>query len=307
MNRLGFPTHLIVEEEKKKVFVTRHCPIKECQGYLDRNYTCSGCKVVVCTHCEIIKDDNNEHVCDPNDVASVKLKVNTSKPCPKCSKLTFKIDGCSQVWCPPPCGTAWNFNTGTLDKGPVHSPDYYDYMRKNNNGVVPPQNFMCANNVLPDIWIMQRRVENKDFEAISEIHRFFVDLRNHVMYRYDVGNVVNDFDKNLDLRVKFLTNLTDKESFKKTLFSRNKKTNKHKTIYENLNMLYIVGVDIFHKIRNDGYPVNKTTGLVNLTGAFDELNNIRKYYNEVIIKTKERYDCKSCDVSKVTSTWKFSY
>lgn len=304
-NRPGFP--LYEEEEEKKVFITRPCPNEKCQGYLNRNSKCSACNIIVCSDCEVIKE-NDEHVCDPNDVESVKLKVKTSKPCPKCSKLTFKIDGCSQVWCPPPCGTAWNFNTGALDKGPVHSPDYYDYMRKHNNGVVPPQNnFACANNILPDIWIMQRRIKFDDFNTLSEIHRFFVDLRNNVMYKYSENVVQNDFDRNLDLRIKFLTNSIDKEAFKKTLFSRNKKTNKHKTIYENLNMLYVVGVDIFYKIRNDGYPVDKKTGLIDISGAFNELDNIRKYYNEVIVKTKDRYDCKSCDVSKITTSWKFSY
>lgn len=304
-NRPGFS--LYEEEEEKKVFITRPCPNEKCQGYLNRNSKCSACSIIVCSDCEVIKE-NDEHVCDPNDVESVKLKVKTSKPCPKCSKLTFKIDGCSQVWCPPPCGTAWNFNTGALDKGPVHSPDYYDYMRKHNNGVVPPQNnFACANNFLPDIWIMQRRIKFDDFNTLSEIHRFFVDLRNNVMYKYSENVVQNEFDRNLDLRIKFLTNSIDKEAFKKTLFSRNKKTNKHKTIYENLNMLYVVGVDIFYKIRNDGYPVDKKTGLIDVSGAFNELDNIRKYYNEVIVKTKDRYDCKSCDVSKITTSWKFSY
>jgi len=306
-HRPGFVDPSLVEEEKKKVFITRPCPNEKCQGYLNRNYTCSACKLKLCSDCEVVKE-NDEHTCDPNDVESVKLKVKTSKSCPKCSKLTFKIDGCSQVWCPPPCGTAWNFNTGALDKGPVHSPDYYDYMRKRNNGIVPEQNYGCDNNMLPDIWIMQRRIEHNDFDKLSEIHRFFVDLKNNVMYKYfENYTEQDDFNRNLDLRIKFLTNVIDKDSFKKTLFSRNKRSNKHKTIYENLNTLNAVGVDIFHKIRNNGYPTNKSTGFLDISGAFDELDSIRKYYNEIIVKTKERYDCKSCDVSKVTMSWKFSH
>lgn len=295
-------------EEKKKAFISKPCPDAECEGYLNRNSTCSACKLVLCSKCEVIKE-NNKHVCNPNDVESVKLKLKTSKPCPKCSKLTFKIDGCSQVWCPTPCGTAWNFNTGVLDRGPIHSPDYYAYMRKQNNGVVPAQNIMCEdNNVLPNIWHLQRKMEPEDFERISEIHRFFTDVSARAMYKYSENNPLqNEFERNLDLRVKFLSNLIDKDSFKKTLFSRNKRINKHRTIYENLNMLYVVGVDIFKKILNRNHPVNKTTGLLDVKESFKEFDNIRNYYNEVIVKTKERYDCKSCDVSNITATWNFSH
>jgi hypothetical protein len=71
-------------------------------------------------------------------------------------------------------------------------------------------------------------------------------------------------------------------------------------------MLHAVGLYI-HKIRNNSYPTNKRTGFLDISGAFDELDSIRKYYNKIIVKTKERYDCKSCDVSKVATSWKFSH
>ena len=126
------------EVKKPKIVIIKKCPKTKCQGYLDADYKCSTCETIVCSKCEIIKKDN--HKCKKDDIKSVKLKMKTSKPCPCCSKLTFKDSGCNQVWCPPPCnegrGTAWNYNTGEIEKGAVHSPDYYDYMRKNNNGVV---------------------------------------------------------------------------------------------------------------------------------------------------------------------------
>lgn len=313
MHRENFvaPTADIFESvgqiKKERVFITRPCPLEKCQGYLDKEYTCSACKLVLCSDCEVIKV-NDEHKCNKDDVESVKLKNKTSKPCPKCTKLTFKNGGCSQVWCPPPCGTAWNFNTGEIENGPVHSPDYYDYMRKHNNGVVPVQVLIprCNNN-LPSIWDLQRRIKHEEFLALSEIHRFFTHVKNNVMYKYGDQNNVNPFEKNLDIRTKFLENKMDKESFKKTLFSRNKRINKHKTIYQNLDMLYNVGVDIFNKLKYDPQPTNRETGLIDTASTFNELENIRNYYNEVIIKTKERYDSKSLDVSNITEKWVFSH
>jgi hypothetical protein len=70
-------------------------------------------------------------------------------------------------------------------------------------------------------------------------------------------------------------------------------------------MLHAVGLYTFHKIINNSYSTNKRTRFLDISDAFDELDSIRKYYNEIIVKTKERYDVKSCDISKVTTSWKF--
>ena len=297
------------EEEKKKVLIIKKCPETDCQGYLDSDYTCGICETVLCPKCEHIKEDD-EHECNTDDIETVKFKNKTSKPCPTCSKLTFKQSGCSQVWCPPPCngnkGTAWNFNTGELDKGMVHSPDYYDYMRRNNNGIVPRQENVCMRrDEIPQIWDLQRRLELDDYLKLTEIHRFFVDLKRNIIYKFrQIEQPV--FNKNLDLRMLYLNNEIDKDKFKKTLFARNKKSNKNKTIYQNLDMLYNVGVDIFNQLKFQP-TINKKTTLIETTGVYESLENIRNYYNSIISKTKERYDCKGLCVSELKPTWKFSH
>ena len=305
------PDPLKKEEEKKKVLIIKKCPETDCQGYLDSDYTCGICETVLCPKCEVIKEDD-EHECKKDDIETVKLKNNTSKPCPTCSKLTFKDGGCSQVWCPPPCnggtGTAWNFNTGQIEKGMVHSPDYYDYMRRNNNGIVPRQEnvTVCVRrDEIPPIWDLQRRLELVDYLKLTEIHRFFVDLRGNIMYKFrEIEQPV--FNRNLDLRMLYLNNDIDKDKFKKTLFARNKKSNKNKTIYQNLDMLYNVGVDIFNQLKFQPI-INKKTTLIETDGVYESLENIRNYYNSIISKTKERYDCKGLCVSELKPTWKFSH
>jgi len=295
------------DSTKKKVNIIKKCPKNKCQGYLDDNYKCSTCDTILCIKCECILKEN--HKCKPEDVETVKIKKQTSKPCPTCSKLTFKDGGCAQVWCPPPCnggkGTAWNFNTGEIEKGPVHSPDYYDYMRKNNNGVVPTQNCNVRND-MPDIWEIRRYLKPLDDMELTERHRFFVDLKNNIMNKYIETNN-DEFTRNLDLRVKYLSNSIDKVQFKRTLFARNKKINKNKTIYENLNMLYNVGVDIFNDLKYNHRINRKIGGLIDTSKIYEEMENIRKYYNNIIKKTKSRYDCKSLKVSKLTKDWTFSY
>ena len=70
-------------------------------------------------------------------------------------------------------------------------------------------------------------------------------------------------------------------------------------------MLYKVGTDIFNQFKY--HPTYNRIGYFNTDKTFQELENIRLYYNETIRKTKDRYDCKSLDVSRVTSKWQFSY
>ena len=294
-------------ESKEKIVAVKKCPKTGCQGYLDSDSACAICNTVLCCKCEKIKLE--EHECNKDDVETVKLKKNITKPCPTCSRPTFKDSGCSQVWCPPPCnsgrGTAWNFNTGEIDKGAVHSPDYYDYMRKNNAGVVPVQNVCGRREEIPEIWNIQMKIDPKAFKKLINIHRFFVDIRHNRMLKYSRNNNEDEFHKNLDLRMKYLTNDINKENYKKTLFARNKKENKNRTIYQNLDMLYKVGTDIFNQLRY--YPKHNIKGNINTDKTFEELENIRLYYNDTIKKTKDRYDCKSLDVSKITSEWNFSF
>lgn len=298
------------EKEEKKTLIIRKCPESSCRGYLNKSNICGICDIIVCPKCENIKD-NDEHKCNEDDIKTVELKYKTCKPCPNCNVMTFRDKGCFQVFCAPPCnsgkGTAWNFNTGEVDIGPIHSPDYYDWMRKNNNGIVPRQqeNLCIRRDEIPQIWDLQKRLEYNDFIKLTNIHRFFVDLRNNVMNKFmHIEQAI--FRMHLDLRILYLNNEIDKDKFKKTLFARNKKDNKNKTIHQNLFMLYNVGVDIFNQLKFQPV-IDIKTNLIETKGVYESLENIRKYYNNVIKKTKERYDCTSLSVSELTPTWKFKY
>ena len=311
-----------IRPEKNKVIIIKNCPQIDCRGYLNDKNICTICDTVVCSKCEIIKI-NKDHECNNHDIETVKLKKSTSKHCPRCSKITFKVDGCSQVWCPPPCngglGTAWNFNNGEIDNGRVHSPDYYEYMRKNNNGIVPPpQNICQRRDYIPDIWNLKSKMNSENFEILLQIHRFFTDFKYNIMLKFFINQRINDFDKNVDLRIKYLNKEITKEQFKKTLFARNKRDNKYNAIYQCLDMLYNVGKDIFNNLLYN-HNIDPKTKLIDVENTFKELQNIRCYYNSTMKNIKERYDCKSLSVSKIIDCeikernqfggykWKFNY
>ena len=76
----------------KRQFV-RACPDGDCRGFLSTAWKCGLCEKRACPECHEIKA-GDEHVCDPNNVATARLLDKDTKPCPKCATMIFKIVGC---------------------------------------------------------------------------------------------------------------------------------------------------------------------------------------------------------------------
>ena len=107
------------------------CPMEGCLGFVERmSFTCGICKMSVCKECHELRDDH--HTCKPENVLTAKALANESKPCPHCAVPTFRISGCSQMWCVV-CHKPWDWNTGVkLAEGEIiHNPHYFEWARKN--------------------------------------------------------------------------------------------------------------------------------------------------------------------------------
>jgi hypothetical protein len=123
-------------QKERNVFV-RACPDENCRGFLSTQWKCGICEQYSCPECHIVKGKTRDcdHTCNPDDVATAKLLAKDTKPCPNCGTGIFKICGCDQMWCTQ-CRTAFSWKTGTVETN-IHNPHYYEWMRRNNNGVVP--------------------------------------------------------------------------------------------------------------------------------------------------------------------------
>lgn len=86
------------------------CPSSECRGFV-QGKRCGSCKLEVCMRCrEQMKED---HVCNEHTVASIAALAADTKPCPKCTALIFKTQGCDHMFCTH-CRTHFDWKTGKI-------------------------------------------------------------------------------------------------------------------------------------------------------------------------------------------------
>ena len=116
---------------ESKKFVMQ-CQNSGCRGMLSTQYKCDICTKFTCPKCFLLIE--GDHVCKQEDMDTVEELRKNTRPCPSCGLRISKIDGCDQMWCVE-CKTAFSWSKGTVEKGVVHNPHYYQWMRQ--NGGVP--------------------------------------------------------------------------------------------------------------------------------------------------------------------------
>ena len=157
------------------------CTIEDCRGFLSSRYKCGLCSSQICSDCYLIK--NTDHTCNPDTIATItELKKNT-KSCPTCYIPIYKTEGCDQMWCIQ-CHTAFSWKTGNIEKGIIHNPHYFDYIK--DKGIIPrnPLDVQCGG--LPDYHQVYNYIIDQSFtydeiiylrkkyEKISHIREFML-------------------------------------------------------------------------------------------------------------------------------------
>jgi hypothetical protein len=251
-------------QEEKRLFV-RNCVVDGCRGFLSSQWKCGICATWVCKDCHEVKTCQNdeEHKCNPDNVATAKELAKTTKPCPKCAAPIFKISGCSQMWCTL-CHTTFSWNTGkAVVTERIHNPHYYTWLREQNNGNIPREPEDEANHLrlteqncygrnLPGYNLIQTFVRNFNgiHVNISKIYEFYRCL----IHIYDIDirrRPRNDLETiNRDLRVQYLLKDIDDETWKRTLHKREKKREFDEAKFLVLDMFHRVGSDLLQKLVN---------------------------------------------------------
>jgi len=274
-------THNKQETHEKPKFIMK-CPDEECKGFLSSSYKCGTCSKYFCSDCHVNKNERNDetHVCDEDAKATISLLKLDTKSCPKCMTPIYKVSGCDQMWCLT-CKTAFSWNTGKIDDGYIHNPEYFRYMRENNLNI--ERNPLdrqdgggnCAR--LPNyhrlIFLNQPFIDQK---IIEKWYRLVSHVKDYEMPQLpnNLGNIDHS-----DLRIKYLMNEITEQSWKKTLKMRIKKNEKNHDIYQ----VY----DLFCQVMTDNFIVyinNKNILMFN-----DESSKILNYANNMVDNINKKY------------------
>jgi len=309
---------------EKSLFM-RPCPSENCRGFLNSSWKCGLCETYTCKDCNVLKgtDPNQEHTCNPDDVASTTLLNKDSKACPSCSAGIFKIDGCDQMWCTM-CHTAFSWKTGRKEQT-IHNPHYYEYLRK-TNGAVPraPGDNPCGgdipirqNDMNQLITLLGQFCEttkttnqnnpNNDNKWDNIAKQFSSIIRSKIHLNRVQAPTFNrnQVENNRPLRIDYLRNKIDEPTFVSKLQRLEKVVEKNHEIYTVLTMFDSVMSDLLKRalkyVRNT--KMKSTDYVLNgLTNILQEVNAVIDYSNTLLEEIGSAYNSKEYKIELLTDT-----
>jgi len=305
----------IYEGKKKKVekkeFIMK-CVKDDCRGFLSQAYKCELCSTYVCKDCMTVKNEKNDntHICNKDDVDTVTLIRKETVPCPRCGIRISKIDGCDMMWCTAPdCGTAFSWMSGKILTGIIHNPHYYEWQRRNNNGVAPrnPGDVLCDGfpeyntviAVLRRLGIHNNHTTLNPFSNsildIYNIHRCFMDIQGYRIPLYTTTRSPMIFK---EYHVDYLIGNITEDKWIKSIFMKELNIEKKDAILTVLQTFLRAGQDLFISLMNilNILDVDKNLNPKyiitpeNFKPIYDllvQFKNLRKYINETLITTGE--------------------
>jgi hypothetical protein len=308
------------EPKKVQRAFYKPCPATGCTSLLSTRYRCTdtNCATFVCPECDCIKAnfEDPDHECKQSDIDTVKLKFKECKRCPSCHTETYKVDGCDQVWCPPPCGasegrngTQWLFSSCKIDSSAPHAPLYYEYMRRINNDNIPrnPGDNPCNNLRIDNDYRIHQLIAylgnlnvkaHIEFNEIFDIHRLSHHIRFHEIRKNNPNPMnLNAFVMNLDMRLLVLQNQITEAKWKCTLQRREKAATVKKTYSELLTLFADVTHDAFIKLltktpeENELYRKNlRLYKLRKVETMINEMHALRIYFNECSVDIHKKFN-----------------
>ena len=295
-------------QQTEKPKFTYKCPVENCNGFLNEKFECGICDNKICKHCMEIKEE--EHVCNEEKKETVALLKQDTKPCPKCGELIHKLkNGCDQMYCIK-CHTAFSWNNGTIDRGTIHNPEYYRWMRENGQQI--PRNpldivrDLCGNDVIDYTRLLRimrmyfpQKHDSKQTDRLANNYRDHIQTvtisNMHRMLQH-INFAIRDFTHDNEdnertlrtMRANFILGNLKKEEFKTKVQSLEKKRNKNTKINDIWNLLRLVLLEYIGKISEQRYT--KEEGVNEINKIITESNNIRKYCNKSFQKVGKMFN-----------------
>lgn len=288
--------------QERRTFI-KPCVVSGCRGFLSSQYKCGICDVWVCPDCHEVKNGqkDEEHKCNPDTVETIKMIKKETKPCPKCGIVISKAEGCNQMWCVE-CHTTFDWATGreTFTTN-IHNPHYYEWVRRNNNGVVPRNPLdvnPCGEGRLPYVGnITSKYCDDTTLRRIINLLRVLNHIRDYDVVRVYENGVEAE---NRDLRVAYLLNEVSEEVWKRKLQQREKQRDFKLAKTQVCEMIITVAGQYLNEIANERQHVTRVLQIEK------DLEKIVEYYNESMKNVLDRFNSKAKGNYIDTTKWTFA-
>jgi hypothetical protein len=268
--------------------------MENCRGFLSQQWKCGICDSKICNKCN--EEKVEDHLCNPDNIASMELLNRDTKPCPKCGTMIFRISGCEQMFCTH-CNTGFNWRTGRVEQV-VHNPHYFEWLRRNGNAIPRnPADIPCQQDLTHRVYINIRSLLTENYtthpkcnstiDLLTFVIRNAIHLRLTILTRYAP---VDRVQRNEELRVQYMLHNVSEDDFKTTLQRNEKKYNKHQEIYHVLEVLSNTITEIVFRFQT---RLTNTEPLDDILPILDEINVIVVYVNNCLRDIGKAYSCKT--------------
>jgi hypothetical protein len=193
------------------------------------------------------------------------------------------------------CHTAFSWVTGQVVNGVIHNPHYYEFLRKQGNGVAPRNAGDVPCGGVPyyrAVHLATQTLSPATQRIVLAIHRLTAEIADQRIQMYQGAFNVND---NGDLGVLYLMKEIGKEAMQTELAKRELKRNKHLAIRGVLEMFVNTSTMMLNNIVNTP-PTDEAAFAMTLT----EYENLRTYVNESLMNVSRM---KSCSVPQIGDKW----
>lgn len=291
--------------EQKSEFKFK-CPAENCNGFLNDKFHCGICENKICRHCMEIKDE--DHECDPEKKATVELLKKDTKPCPKCGQLINKSHGCDQMYCIK-CHTAFSWRTGAIERGNVHNPEYYRWMRENGKDIprdpLDVREDPCGNNMVDYMTLLNTLrfyYPHRDTGTTGRFGRnvildqsWTIKMINmhRLVYHINAENRIYENEQRYSrdhlqkLRAHYILGRLKKEDFKKKIQMMDKKLNKLQKLNNIWNLLKLVLIEYIGKVTEQRYEIEEGKEIIK--NIVIESTKIQRYCNDSFKKVGKMY------------------
>jgi len=215
------------------------------------------------------------------------------------------VKNCDQMWCTQ-CHTAFSWKTGDIQTN-IHNPHYYEWQRKNGGAPRVAGDVECGQDLTHNTaeflrnaiingkhqkLFKHQRVGLRDHYTLNDKSNVLVDIIRRTIHniRTELPQFrTNYLEKNQELRVHYLSNDIDEETFKMLIQRNDKKHRKNNEISQVIQVSITAITDIVFRIidnlKNSAPDEDKFDELMT------EFHGVREYCNEIFKDISFAYSC----------------